>query len=133
MDSDDYELIPWEQEAPAVRYAASKLSRAASAVWSYITAEPDPMGDPSGDCGDMIAEWERDCRVRAVLAAGYDNPGQYNAELVARTTPKWSSILEIEFVCDCGAAFHIRHHYILGDGMNTSYVCPSCGKTELEV
>jgi hypothetical protein len=111
----------------------NKLSRAASAVWNYITAEPDPMGDPSGDCGDLIAEWERDCRIRAVLAAGYDNPGQYNAELAKRTTPKWASILEIEFVCDCGAAFHIRHHYILGDGANTSHVCPNCGKMEVFV
>jgi hypothetical protein len=87
------------------------------------------MGDPSGDCGDLIAEWERSCRVRAVLAAGFDNPGQYNAELAKRTTPKWASILEIEFVCECGAAYDIRY-YASRDGANTVHSCRNCGKME---
>jgi hypothetical protein len=70
-----------------------------------------------------------------VLAAGYDNPGQYNTELAKRTTPKWASILEIEFVCECGSAFHIRHTYTrnYGGGQNTSHTCPGCGKMEVYV
>jgi hypothetical protein len=113
----------------------NRLSLAASAVWSYITAEPDPMGDPSGDAGDAIAEWERTCRVRAVLAAGYDNPGQYNAELANRTNPKWASILAIEFVCPCGTAFEIRHHATrqYGGGTDTVHSCRECGNMEVFV
>jgi hypothetical protein len=112
-----------------------KLSRAASAIWSYITAEPDPIGDPSGDLGDEIAQWERDCRVRAVREAGYDNPGQYNAELRARTTPKWQNILEIEFVCECGTAFDLRHFFTkqYGGGTNTVLFCPNCGEMDVYV
>lgn len=109
----------------------NKLSVAASAIWRYITAEPDPMGDPSGDLGSAIASWERDCRIRAVLSAGYTNVGEYNRDLAIRTSPKWASILEIEYVClACEVALTVTDHDTF-DGRVTVTECPSCGAVEV--
>ena len=68
--------------APVTRRAPDdRLSRAASAIWRYRNADPDPMGDPSGDCGDLIAAYDRSRLLRAVTAAGYTTPGEYNTDL----------------------------------------------------
>jgi hypothetical protein len=118
-----------------MKHAADKLSRAASAVYLFRTAEPDPMGDPSGDLGDIIANWERDCLVRAVKAAGYESPGRYNQDLYLRTTPRWASLLEIEHVCQCGAAQSLKHFFTkqYGGGTNTVLTCPDCGDVDVYV
>jgi hypothetical protein len=118
-----------------VKHAADKLSRAASAVYRLRNAEPDPMGDPSGDAGDAIASWERGCLLQAVAEAGYENPGQYNADLAARTTPAWASRLEIEHVCQCGAAFRIQYFATkqYGGGTDTVLFCPNCGEMDVYV
>lgn len=118
-----------------MKHAADKLSRAASAVYRLRTAEPDPMGDPSGDAGDAIASWDRGCLLRTVADAGYENPGQYNADLYQRTTPGWASRLEIEHVCVCGTAMDIRHFATrnYGGGTNTVLFCPSCGEMDVWV
>lgn len=91
----------------------NRLSLAASAIYRMRTAEADPMGDPSGDCGDAIAAYYRSRELRAVLAAGYRTPGEYNGELYDRmVTPgeKMSlrvheilQLTEVEGVCECGA------------------------------
>jgi len=114
--------------------ATDKLSRAASAVWRLRTAEPDPMGDPSGDCGDLIAADERRWLLRAVADAGYATPAEYNAELGARLSPGWAGQLEIEDVCgECGAALTVTHPYTreYGGGSNTVYHCPACGLVDV--
>lgn len=111
----------------------NRLSLAASAIWRLRTAEPDPMGDPSGDCGELIAQWERELLLRAVTAAGYATPGEYNAEVNARVTPRWAGLLEVENVCACGAALTVTHPYTrnYGGGTNTVYRCPACEYAEV--
>jgi hypothetical protein len=118
-----------------VKHAADKLSRAASAVYRLRNAEPDPMGDPSGDAGEAIAAWERGCLLKAVADAGYENPGQYNLDLAARTTPAWASRLEIEHVCQCGTAQDIRHFMTrnYGGGTDTVLSCANCGEMDVYV
>jgi predicted RNA-binding Zn-ribbon protein involved in translation (DUF1610 family) len=126
--------------------ATDRLSRAASAIWLYRNADPDPMGDPSGDCGDLIAAGERRHLLRMVAAAGYATPGEYNADLnralgvgppdeqgrtaMSYRTYQLLSELEVGDVCpECGAALDVTSHYTrqYGGGHNTVYHCPACG------
>ena len=126
--------------------SGNQLSLAASAIWRRRTAEPDPMGDPSGDCGGMISAWARDGDLRAVAAAGYATPGQYNADLrrrmagdggrISLRVGELLAILEIEGACpDCGAALDISHHRTrqYGGGQNTMTRCPVCGHADAYV
>lgn len=124
------------------RRDSDRLSRAASAIWRYRTADPDPMGDPSGDCGDLIAAGERRAVLRMVAQAGYAKPGDYNADLRAALgvapdglghmsyrTYQLTCELEIGDVCpDCGAALDVTSHRTraYGGGRDTFYKCPAC-------
>lgn len=123
--------------------ANDRLSKAASVIYRMRTAEPDPMGDPSGDCGDMIAAYNRSRELRAVLAAGYQTPGEYNAELRDRMVLPYGRytlkvrellmLLEIEDVCECGAALESTRHRTAsyGGGWGTYVRCNSCGYAEV--
>jgi len=128
------------------RTANNRLSLTASAIWRYRMAEPDPMGDPSGDCGDLIAAHERAVILRMVAEGGYERPGDYNRELRARMVGDgereshnvWALLrtLEVEDVCEhCGAALDVRKHWTrqYGGGWNTMTVCPGCGWMEVGV
>jgi hypothetical protein len=123
-----------------------RLSRAASVIWRRRTAGPDPMGDPSGDCGPMIAAWTREGDLRAVADAGYATPGEYNAGLRRRMigadgpmtlrVSELLAILEIEDVCPvCGAALDVTSHRTrqYGGGWDTFTRCPSCGHADAYV
>jgi predicted RNA-binding Zn-ribbon protein involved in translation (DUF1610 family) len=131
-----------------ITHPDDRLSRAASGVWRIETADPDPMGDPSGDCGDMIAAGAQHAKLRAVLAAGFATPGEYNAALrrafgvpepdaegrtpMSYRTHIWLQILEIGDVCpapSCGAALEVTSHRTrqYGGGWDTFYHCPACG------
>lgn len=140
--------------APVSRFAAadSRLSRAASAIWRRRTAGPDPMGDPSGDCGDLIAAWHRAGDLRAVTAAGYPTPGEYNTALraalgagppgpdgrtrMSHRTYQLLSELEIDSTCPrCGSALTVTRTRTgnYGGGWDTSERCPGCGYAEVYV
>jgi hypothetical protein len=114
---------------------AGRLSRAASAIWQRRTAEPDPMGDPSGDCGPLIAAWERSAELLLIAAAGYVTPGEYNADLRARLTAKAAGPLEISDVCQCGTALTVttRPTRQYGGGTDTFVSCPACGHADAYV
>lgn len=127
-------------------YKDDRLSRAASAVWNFRMADPDPMGDPSGDLGDAIAAHERSVLLRAVADAGYDTPGEYNEDLRSRMVGpdgKMSyrvhellSVLEILDVCErCGSALNKTSHYTkqYGGGWDTFYHCSNCDYSEVYV
>ena len=137
--------------APVTRRAPDdRLSRAASAIWRYRNADPDPMGDPSGDCGDLIAAYDRSRLLRAVTAAGYTTPGEYNTDLnralgvgppdeQGRTQMSYRAFtllqtLEIGDVCpQCGAALDVSSHRTrqYGGGWDTVYRCPACSYGEV--
>lgn len=123
-----------------------RLSRAASAIWRLRMADPDPMGDPSGDCGDLIEQAERNCILNAITLAGYDNPGQYNTDLRSRMVDELGkmtlrvhellSILEVDRVCpNCGSALDVSHHRTknYGGGCDTFENCPNCDYSEVYV
>ncbi len=123
--------------------ANDKLSRAASAIWHFRNLDPDPMGDPSGDCGDLIAKWEQAHLIRMVLDAGYNTPGEYNDDLNSRmvTGGKMSyhvyellNALEVPDVCVlCGGALDVWAHRTgnYGGGWDTFYFCPNCNTGEV--
>ena len=130
--------------------ATNRLSRAASAIWRLRTADPDPMGDPSGDCGDLIAAAERRHVLKVIADAGYATPGEYNADLRARMcNPPGQGgrtmslrvhdllcILEAGDVCpDCGAALDVTSHRTrqYGGGWDTVERCPDCGYAQVYV
>jgi len=123
-----------------------RLSLAASAVWRLRTAEPDPMGDPSGDAGDAISAYEYGCAVRAVERAGWATPGLYNEALRASlgTDGKHMSygayallsVLEVEACPGCGRAVETRSFWTkqYGGGYNTTVRCTGdCGWGEVYV
>lgn len=127
-------------------YKDDRLSRAASAIWRFRTAEPDPMGDPSGDCGALIAQHERSVVLRAIERAGFKNPGEYNSDLRSRLAPEYPKMshaihvmlmtLEAEDVCDrCGSALNVTSHRTrnYGGGWDTMVRCPVCGYAEVYV
>jgi predicted RNA-binding Zn-ribbon protein involved in translation (DUF1610 family) len=127
-------------------HRTDRLSRAASEIWRFRMAEPDPMGDPSGDCGDLIAAHERGVMLRAVANAGYATPGEYNNDLRSRLVNadgtmsyrvhNLLSVLEVEDVCpSCGAALDVSSHWTrnYGGGWDTFYKCPACGHGEVYV
>jgi hypothetical protein len=129
-----------------MKTADDRLSRAASAIWRWRTADPDPMGDPSGDCGGLIAVSDRNHVLKAVAAAGYANPGAYNADLRSRMVGADGKMsqnvyyllctLEIESVCPkCGAALNVTSHYTrcYGGGWDTFEKCPVCDYAEVYV
>src|SRR6185369_3752925 len=112
-----------------------RLSLAASAVWRLRTADPDPMGDPSGDAGDAISAYYYGCAVRAVERAGWATPGLYNEALhksLGVTGPQMSygvyellSILEVEACPKCGRAVETRSFWTqqYGGGYDTTVRC----------
>lgn len=126
--------------------ANNRLSQAASAIWRLRMADPDPMGDPSGDCGDLIAQAERNIVLNAITVAGYDNPGQYNADLRSRMVDEIGkmtlrvhellSVLEVEDVCpNCGSALDVKKFRTrnYGGGRDTFEKCPNCDYAEVYV
>jgi len=137
---------------PARRPATpdDRLSRTASAIWRYRMGDPDLMGDPSGDCGDLIAAHERSRVLLMVRAGGYATPGEYNAAVRrslgvpaadehGRTPMTYRihellTVLEIDDVCErCGAAFDVTYvpARAYGGGLNTIYRCGGCGFTDV--
>lgn len=129
----------------AFQTADDRLSRAVSAVWRLRTADPDPMGDPSGDCGDLIAAWERRRVLAAVAAAGYATPGAYNTDLRHRMTGpdgkvSWRvndllSVLEVDACPQCGGELSKTSHYTraYGGGYDTFERCVSCDYAAVHV
>lgn len=116
-----------------------RLSRTASAIWRVRTWI-DPMGDPSGDLGDVIEQGRRDHLLKIVRDAGYATPAEYNAEVERRMyapgermslrVHEMLTMLQIDDTCPrCGEGLQVRKHYtrMLGGGWNTSYQCPACG------
>lgn len=117
--------------------ATDRLSRAASAIWRYRTAGPDPTGDPSG---------EREHILKIIADAGYATPGEYNADLRSRMcdSPRTADgrqkmtyrvyellcVLEADDCCpSCGTALDVTTHRTraYGGGWDTFVCCPACG------
>lgn len=116
-------LIPYQGD--------NRLSLAASTIWRMRSADPDPMGDPSGDAGAAIAAYHRRSELKAIEEF-YPSPGAYNAELKERVSRSWYW-LAIEDVCECGTALDVTVRYTrqYGGGWDTSYRCPICGFGEV--
>lgn len=123
-----------------------RLSRTVSAIYRLRTAEPDPMGDPSGDCGHLIEAHERAVALKAVKDAGYETPGQYNEDLRSRMVGEHGRmsyhvyhllvLLEIQEICPrCGSALDVSRNWTqaYGGGWDTYYMCPTCPYAEVYV
>lgn len=122
-----------------MKTANNRLSLAVSALWRFRTAEPDPMGDPSGDCGDLIIAYERGVALKIIEESGYMTPGEYNKDLRSRMVGpdgkmsyrvyEFLTVLEIENVCpNCESALEVWAHRTksYGGGWDTFISCPNC-------